>query len=269
MTIENHFIYLENLGFCPYILHNGNTDSNNIILLFHGLGSRKEWFFPLIEELSDYTCIAMDFLGHGDFKIKDPSKLNINTLKDQVEKFIKKLDLNDKKLLLFAHSMAGAPLLLFLKDSDRNCYYIHAEGNLDEGDLFLSSKIAQKPLNEFVKEGHKKFSKIIFQSSINDEYPTSFENTDPEILWYFAKDLIKWSKEHTLSEIAKELPESKCLFLFGEKNKGRFTSEQKIIKFGHNVKYVIDSGHDMAQESPEDCANLIANFLDSKIEKLK
>jgi pimeloyl-ACP methyl ester carboxylesterase len=253
---------LDNGYYYSILFYNGST--NKTILFIHGLGSAKEDFTNALEcpRLLDYNLLAVDLLGHGDsikpdnfsYKMKDQAEYLISLLQE--------LALEDD-FVIVAHSMGG-PVAISLAEQleQKPKAIIYAEGNIDFNDCFGSNAIISSgSLSEWKKE--------LFQQAVTDlkadnnsvssSYALSFEKAGPITTYLSSLDLVNISRENVLLQrlIDLNIP---ILAIYGEKNEGKFTSEEKLKRY-FPIKYISNAEHDMMISNPDDFYNNIIDFL--------
>ena len=254
ITIENDITFA--------ILQYNSTKEKTIIYI-HGLGSGKEDFIDAIQypELLDYNLLSVDLLGHGD---SDKPKNFTYTMAEQAIK-IKELliQLNvDKEIIIIAHSMGG-PIGILLAEllKEKMKAIIYAEGNIDLGDCFFSNSIiSENSLEEWKDEQFQKTVDMFKSLGIDmKSYTKTFEKAGAETTYLSSRDLVHISESGNLLQclIDLNLP---ILPIFGEKNKEKYTSEEKIAKH-FTIKYVSNAGHGMMLDNPDEFYGVIIDFL--------
>lgn len=125
--------------------------------------------------------------------------------------------------------------------------YVSVEGNIDKNDAFFSGKIVSFSWNDFV-------------TTCFDEYIADFKDSDPYYyetvskckpwdLYASSIDLVKVSKEDVTIPLLRKISESiPTKILYGEENKGVFTSET-VLKKDFNIDYIPQSGHMMLYDN--------------------
>ncbi|MHA1187165.1 MAG: alpha/beta fold hydrolase [Candidatus Heimdallarchaeota archaeon] len=257
ITLENNITY--------DILQFNKTKETTIIYI-HGLGSSKEDFQDAIEypELQNYNLLSVDLLGHGD---SDKPKNFAYTMAEQaikLKELIIQLNL-DKNIILIAHSMGG-PIAILLAElfKEKIKAIVYAEGNIDLGDCFFSNSIiAENSFEEWKNESFQKTVEMLKSLGIDmQNYTMLFEKAGPETIYFSSHDLLQISKKDTLIQNLVDL-KTPILPIFGEKNKDKFSSEEKLAKY-FQIMYVANSGHSMMIDNPDEFYRIIVEFL-SKI----
>ena len=261
---ERKKITLNNKIYYSVLYSNNSTKST--ILFIHGLGSAKEDFLEAIQYpgFQNYNLLAVDLLGHGDSaKPKNFSYTMIDQAKNLKELLIH-LSF-DENIVIIAHSMGG-PISIILAEmlNQKAKAIVYAEGNIDFGDCFGSNAIITT--GNLIEWKNKNFQKMVdfLKAEINIEqsnYVVNFEKAGPETTYLSSRDLVEQSKKDNLIQrlINLDIP---ILPIFGEKNKGKFTSEEKIGKH-FPIKYITDAEHDMMLSNPVEFYSFIREFLNT------
>ncbi len=250
-----------------------NDSTSKTVLFIHGLGLNKEFFRTHLDQyhLNDYSWIVPDLLGHG--LSNKYLSLFPYTMRFQAEQILQILlheDIHD--LIIVSHSM-GSPVAYYLLESifELNTIktkeefslnvllYVSVEGNVDENDAFFSGKI--------VANSWQDFSRSNFQGIITDikekdsKYYETVKYCKAWDLYACSLDLVKISKaEITLPLIERIKNSIPVKILYGEKNKGVFTSEN-VLQTYFTIDYIPDSGHNMLADNPEGFWKLIMHFI--------
>ncbi|NHJ39821.1 MAG: alpha/beta hydrolase [Asgard group archaeon] len=256
---EKQFSMSDNVKM-SYILSEGAK--NLTIVFLHGLGSSKYDFLNAFDydELNAYNLLIIDFIGHGNSSTLENFPFTIESQAMVVFKLIEHLSLPEDVIIL-AHSMAG-PVAIKLAEllGNRAVGLIYAEGNIDVGDCFLSNNIITTyTFEDWLKDGFKTYVEMLEQDPDSIYYAINFQKAGPVSTYLSSLDVVKISKEGKLLErlVALSIP---VLVLFGENNKGKFTSEEKL-KGKFPIIYIPNSSHDMMYENPDVFYNSIIDFL--------
>jgi pimeloyl-ACP methyl ester carboxylesterase len=233
------------------------------LVFIHGLGDWKETHLPSTEysELADYGILFIDQIGYGDSS--NPEHFNY-TMKEQAEmllKLIDKLDINE--VVLVPHSMGG-PVAVDLAEmmGSRVKGIVYAEGNVDFNDCFFSNWIITK--NTYDEWVGGVFQGILERYKADPEqanYVTSFGKAGPVSTYRSSEDLVAVSKKDDIRDrlAALKIP---VLAVFGEKNKGKFTSEAKMAdKFP--LVFIPGAEHSMMVDNPNAYYSEIARLVKS------
>ncbi|MHA2182549.1 MAG: alpha/beta fold hydrolase [Promethearchaeota archaeon] len=241
-----------------------------VIIYIHGLAPMTSWFMEEFTRqykkysLSEYSWIIPHLIGFGESE--KPDKLEVYSMENQ-GRYLYELLLFEKvgEVIIIAHSMGG-PVAISLIDKIQNhstgeiqvkgLFYL--EGNLDKNDTFLSSKIAQYPFEEFKQNFSNKVKDLI------NNFKLDYSNNGPYSIWGSANDLVKLPEEQLLPRLQK-LIDFPVYFVFGEKNKGRFTSEELVKNQKLPIIYIPNTGHGMFLENPQEFWKVIKKLLSSCI----
>ncbi|MHA2272202.1 MAG: alpha/beta fold hydrolase [Candidatus Hodarchaeales archaeon] len=235
---------------------NPNQDSQ--FLWIHGLGGNKTWFSQQYEpySLSEYSWIVPDLLGYGQSaKPADPQAYTMAAQAQALLQLLKEEEVHS--LSIFGHSMGGPIAISLLeqlmeqKDSHSieltGLFYL--EGNLDKNDAFYSSQIAQYSYSDYERD----FDKLLAPSSKFVDFYNEARNAGPMPIWASSRDVAALSESNTLFPRLQRLIQTLNLpvyFIFGEKNRGRFSSEDLVRKAQLPLIFIPDVGHDLQLESP-------------------
>ncbi len=233
-----------------YRLKSEKNHKNSDILFIHGLGGDKSWFLEQCEHFSleKYSWIVPDLLGYGS-SAKPREKYAY--FMDQQAKYLVKVLKEEqvKSIIILAHSMGGPiaiSLIEQLKEQDeikiRGLLYL--EGNLDINDAFFSSEIANKSFDEF-----------------ESQFEPWTEYVEAYPVWASSLDLVNVSDSNQLLIRLQRCLTFPVHFIFGEKNKGRFTSEKLVEESGLSLKFIPNTGHFMHMENPSDFWNLVIDII--------
>lgn len=258
---EQKEISLKNKIAYAILQYNGTKKST--IIYIHGLGSGKEDFIDAIHypELLDYNLLSVDLLGHGD---SDKPKNFTYTMAEQAIK-IKELMVQlklDKEIIIIAHSMGG-PIGILLAElfKEKMKAVVYAEGNIDLGDCFFSNSIiTENSLEEWKNENFQQTVEMFKSLGIDmKKYTKTFEKAGSETTYLSSQDLVQISESDNLLQCLIDL-KIPVLPIFGEKNKEKYSSEEKIAKH-FTIKYVSNSGHSMMIDNPDEFYSYIIEFL--------
>ncbi|MFW9855653.1 MAG: alpha/beta fold hydrolase [Candidatus Thorarchaeota archaeon] len=253
-----------------YLAEKMKTDlhrsSDFTILFIHGLGQNKKWLLRQYEQfnLAQYRWLVPDLMGYGtSSKPRDSQAYRMDQQAANLERLLLAENIDVSKLVIMAHSMGGPiavsllELLLYRSFPGVPRLLLYVEGNLDYNDAFVSSKIANYSLSEF-EAGFDDFLKKYPPLD-----PANMQAVGPFVLWASSRDLASVSKEGTLlSRI--QATKVKIRFVYGERSKGRFTSEQRVQESGFPIYYVPETGHFMHLENPTQFWMTIRGILDTK-----
>ena len=256
-------------GISYYKYKNGSL--NNTILYIHGLGCNKEFFSGHLElyNLSGYSWLVPDLIGHG-LSFKTQSLVSY-TMKYQAEQILQLLLHEEiKDIIVISHSM-GSPIAYFLIDElielakIKNNFpikvvlYISVEGNTDANDTFFSGQIIAHSWKDFLFSGYSEIKRT--NESNKPGYYETLKDCDAWDLYASSLDLINVSKsEITIPFLQKIIKNNPVKILYGENNKGLFTSESLLAKY-FPIQYIPNSGHNMLIDNPKGFWEIISNLV--------
>ncbi|MFX1323670.1 MAG: hypothetical protein ACFE8N_01855, partial [Promethearchaeota archaeon] len=87
-------------------------------------------------------------------------------------------------------------------------------------------------------------------------------------IWGSAIDVVKLSEENQILPQLQKLINFPVFFIFGEKNKGRFTSEELVKSKKLPVIYIPNTGHGMFFENPKEFWSVIKELFKSVVKIL-
>lgn len=236
--------------------------NNKLTILFiHELGETKEWLLHQYDRfnLDQYGWFLVpDLFGFGTSS--KPREVQAYSMGQQAANLLRLLlmeNINISNLVIIAHSMGGpiavslVELLVFRSFPGVPRGLLYVEGNLDRNDTFMSSKIAEKTLTEF-ENGFNGFLERYRKHSdrYSPHYYEKLRASGPFVTWSASRDLVSVSnKGNLLSRI--QATKVRTMFVYGERNKGKFTSEQLVQESGFPIYYVPETGHFMHLENPK------------------
>lgn len=233
--------------------------SKGTIILLHGLGADKETYNTAEEYMESQNILIIDHVGHG----KSPNPDTGYTMEKMAEKVYHLLDelISDGKVRLVLHSMGGA-IGIFLAEmlGDRLEKIVFAEGNIDFDDCFFSNWIITKHTQEEWKQkGFQRMAKRFNEDPDNQVYAKSFEEAGAETTYLASVDLVEVSKQDILLDRLVRLGVP-VLAVFGEKNKGRYPSEDRLREH-FPVVYISGAGHNMMLDNPVEFYSVVLEYL--------
>jgi pimeloyl-ACP methyl ester carboxylesterase len=239
-------------------------EKNKTILFIHGLGSRKNDFQKAINfpELTQYNLLSVDLLGHGNSAKPSEFDYSMESQARIILELILKMNYHNN-LIVVAHSMGG-PIAIILAEllKKKPLGILYAEGNIDFSDCFGSNAIISSgSLDDWLEKNYQKtVAQMLEQMGTKpDSYANSFKQADAKAIYLSAKNLVKISKDGKLLTrlVSLDVP---VMPIYGELNKGKFTSEQKIAK-KFTIKYISNAGHDMMLSNPKKFYESISTFI--------
>lgn len=243
-----------------YTYHRGKKPLT--IVPIHGLGGSKDYWQPIHDypELAAYSILVPDLVGYGD----SPAPKGFHyTMREQAEAVKRLIDAVGVKgdILLIPHSMGG-PIGVILAEmlGPRVKGIVYAEGNIDFNDCFGSNLIITKfTYDEYVKGGFEKGLEEMRKMSDNPTFITSQQKAGAVNMYRSSEDLVKVSKEDTLAGRLKAL-KVPTLVVYGEKNKGLWTSEKKMAALFPLV-FIPEAAHVMMENNPPAFYGEVAKFI--------
>jgi pimeloyl-ACP methyl ester carboxylesterase len=243
-----------------YFFPSGTEDF--LLLLIHGLGSAKEDFLPVLKfpDLAANRILFPDLVGHGDSSKPASYSYSMDDQADILMQLIGALNIKSQ-IVVIAHSMGG-PVAVSLAErlGNRIMGIIYAEGNIDAGDCFFSKKIISTfSITKWEESGFDQFLKRFQDNPKTADYAATLSKAGPFSIYRSSEDLCRVSEEDTLFMrlVNLSIP---VLGIFGDKNKGKFSSEEKLLsKFP--VRYIPNAGHSMMIDNTASFYQAIADFL--------
>lgn len=243
---------------------NKNLES---ILFVHGYGCSKEFFDKAFMDptLKDFNLIGFDLPGFGQSKINTRFSFCIA---DYARISIRLLDtLEISHFHLVCHSMGGLiGIEIAGQFPNRILTFSNLEGNLTVEDCFISGSIIKKSYQEFIKGGRKEFEDFLRRQAKKDpalnSYLLSFRLASSRALYCSAEHTVNNSKNSIALKRFLKL-KNQC-YIYGEKNRGLFPGEKKLLENGVPLFYIENAGHFMAEENPEQTYSVIADFIKNR-----
>jgi pimeloyl-ACP methyl ester carboxylesterase len=229
-------------------------------LFVHGLGDNRRWFPKqfVTYSLDRFSWIVPDLLGHGDSSRS--GQVEAYTMAQQAKSLAAILEREKVgQFNLFAHSMGGAiavSLIELLAGQDgpiiRPKALFYLEGNLDAGDAFFSSIFAGMTYQEFEQEFESTCRTILGDSKeqFMTDYVSAFREAGPFTVWASSKDLAPISVKGDLLDRIRAHRGIDCYFVYGEKNRGTYTSEGLVREAQLPLLFIPNAGHGLHEENP-------------------
>lgn len=233
-------------------------------LFVHGLGCDGSFFAAQAAELDlgFLPWLVPDLLGHGaSARPTDPLACRMESQAAALADLLTAEGVAE--VVLVAHSMGG-PVALRLAEvletegGARPVGLVYAEGNLDENDAFLSRGVAEQPWEAFEAEGWPALLAGLERQPGASSYLRTLRSAGPRAVHASSVSLVAHSREAVTTALLRRLDCPK-LFLFGERNQGRFTSEGLARRLGE-VLFVPGAGHAMHEENPPAFWGLVRDF---------
>ncbi|MBY8992479.1 MAG: alpha/beta hydrolase [Candidatus Lokiarchaeota archaeon] len=244
------------------------------IIYIHGLAPISSLYIEMFADqyhefsLSEYSFLIPNLIGFGESE--KPDNLEVYTMENQGH-YLHDLLLSENvhNVIIIAISMGG-PVAISLIDKIKNqkdedikvkgLFYL--EGNLDKNDTFFSSRITKYPFEQFKEHFDLWIDDLIKRSNKeNVEFLEGYRALGPYSVWGSAYDIVILSESNKLLPHLMQLSDFPMYFVFGEKNKGRFTSESLVKKANLPIIYIPNAGHAMRHDNPEDFWKVIKKLL--------
>ncbi len=248
MAIENKIFKVNELKISSRIRE---VDAEWIICL-HGLKSNKHLFDPIftIEELKNYSILALDFVGFGESD--KPKDFSYNPA-DQT-KIVKTLieQIGAQKINLIGHSVGGMVGTLLLNESgEKIISFINLEGNLVGKDCSASAEVISQSFEQFKNHAFTELKALLDQDKLQAV------NQVPDFVFYkTSQSIVDWSKSEKLLDIFINTKQRK-LFVYGEKNKSKIDVLDNKVP----VAEIPNSGHFMLTDNSEYTWEIIRDFI--------
>ncbi len=233
------------------------------IVPIHGLVGSKDYWQPIHDypELAAYSILIPDLVGYGDSK-PEPKGFKY-TMHEQAEAVKALIDAVSIKgdILLIPHSMGG-PIGIYLAQilAQRVKGIVYAEGNIDFNDCFGSNLvITQFTYDEYLRSGFEKGLEAMRKRGEHPGIIASQAKAGAVNMYRSSEDLVKVSKTDTLAGELKAL-NLPPLVVYGEKNRGLWTSEKKMKELFPLV-FIPGAAHIMMADNPEVFYSEVTKFI--------
>ncbi|TFF95931.1 alpha/beta hydrolase [Candidatus Thorarchaeota archaeon] len=252
-----------------------NSTQSLVNLYIPGLGDYRTWFPRHFAEyaLDRFSWIVPDLLGHGDSsKSNDIEAYSMEQQAKYLAGILERERVEEVSIL--AHSMGGAIAVSLIERlisqtgtgaKPRLLFYL--EGNLDAGDAFFSSQFAQMPFAEFDREFESIYRRI--QADLEDEsmtdYAHAFRRAGPFTIWASSRDLAPISIKGNLLDRLLTHCDFPCYFVYGEKNRGRLSSESLVREAQLPLLYIPDAGHGLHTENPAYFWDVVGGLIENAL----
>jgi len=234
-------------------------DNKPYIVFVHGFGSSREFFRFAFENpsLSEYSLISLDLIGFGESTKHERFSYEMSNQASIMIQVLNKLEVHSFHLC--AHSMGGLVAMEMINQSPPQILsFINLEGNLTLDDCFITGKILECPLEEFLASERVKFEESLLEFP---SYLKEFRKASSIALYKSADETVRLSSNPRLIEDFIDLPNKKC-FVYGEKNKDLYPAEAILHNNDGPVLYITDSDPEMAEQNPSHLYSTISKFLE-------
>jgi pimeloyl-ACP methyl ester carboxylesterase len=233
-------------------------------LFVHGLGCDGAWFAGHFDrhDLTFMGWLVPDLLGHGDSA--RPEDAAAYRMESQAQALAEMLSAEGTtEIVIVAHSMGGLVALRLAEILERSAAarvlgLAYAEGNIDENDTFMSRSIAEQSWETFAESGWRKLLADLARDPALTSYLRTLTWAGPLTVHASCVNLVAHSREEVTTALLRRFTFPK-LFVFGERNRGRFTSEIIARRFGE-VRYIPDAGHVVYEDNPGAFWGLVREF---------
>ncbi len=237
------------------------------IVFIHGFGASKETFLEAFERknLRSFTLLATDLIGFGDSD--KPANFSYR-MRDQAKVLRKMIDFLDLDCFhIVAHSMGGIiGIELSEMIPDRVLSFMNAEGNITIEDCTMSKRVEEMGEEYFAQKGFDQLKQAIAKEAHRTQdiplrdYLKSLSVATPKSLYKSSVSTVQESYYGDLLKRFARLPFYKC-YIYGEKNRSVFPSEELLRKQGISLFYVSGSGHSMMKENPDEFYGLVMDAV--------
>ncbi len=234
------------------------------IVFVHGLGASMESFTDAFEML-DSPLLAFDLPGFGESVPHGKFEYTMSNYAKFVERLIKVLGI--EYVVIAGHSMGGAIGVHLVPMLGERCKgFANLEGNLTEMDCTGSAIIARNTFESWLKAGKNGYIDMLSSEAekTNDDslraYIRMLEDAKPEALYHASVSLVEESKpKFYLDKYLKfRIP---TIYIYGEKNKGRFEGEAALRKANKELCFINGGGHFMMNDNPMQFYNELDRFV--------
>ncbi|RYV01472.1 alpha/beta hydrolase [Shewanella sp. OPT22] len=258
-----------------------------VLLATHGWLDNSNTFLPLIEFLSDYRIIAIDFPGHGLSQHRQTGyPLHLTDYVFDLEQVIEHLkqEYGIDKVNLLAHSFGGIISLMYASVFPQNVEKLimldilmplfemesnakhrlqqslidhKAQANSDITPKTYSSIETVAKVREKVTDLNYVNSKLIVTRNLRQTENGVVWRTDPKLkltsAWRFSFQQVDSLIDHV------EVP---VFVIFGSRSKAQLQMNAFQIKFSSLASEVVEGGHHIHMDNPKPVAEAIRSFID-------
>lgn len=250
-------------------LAEGDPNSEDAIILLHGIGASSERWLKVIPILAkDFYVIAPDIIGFG-YSEKPEASYTIEFFVDFVMQFIESINVMDKRITLIGSSLGGHIAAEFA------IKYPNALTNLVLVDPAGITKHGSKALNDYIlaamyptlENAIKAFKGMATKpDAIDINYIKNFVNTMklPNAKYAFLAALMGSKRAPTLKDRVDKI-KVRTLIIWGEKDKILSVEDADAFKKMNNTIIIMkDVGHVPFEEKPEEFCKIVRDFIRSK-----
>lgn len=230
------------------------------LIMLHGLGSSSSSWYPRATHhprLRNRRCLLVDFLGFGYSDRPPAYDYAMESQADTVAMLLDHLQL--KQSIIVGHSMGGS-IAILLADArpELVSHLVVAEGSLDPGAGFVSSRIVAVSEDIFVASKYDTFCRQMREAGYHD-FASTLRASDPAGLHRSAVSLTKHRSPTYRERLYKaSMPRT---FIFGERTLPH-TDERGLALVGIDVRMVPDASHDMMGDNPQGFADAVADCIE-------
>jgi pimeloyl-ACP methyl ester carboxylesterase len=243
-------------------VHGGGPDA---VLFLHGLGCRKENFYPAMadERLQGMTRIAVDLPGHGDSSHLGRGFCTMESMADLIRESLVEHMPQCGVLHIVAHSMGGAPGLLLAGNPPCPVgSFLNVEGNLIASDCGILSKRTSEMSADVFRDS--KFQRLLAVCRSSDdpslgEWATWAEMCNPDGYHEAACSLVSWSERGSLLDMFSHLNSKKC-YLYGQRS---LNPEILFLLDGIQTRQISHCGHFVMAEKGDQFIQEVVRLVQS------
>ncbi|MGI9607420.1 MAG: alpha/beta fold hydrolase [Acidimicrobiales bacterium] len=241
------------------------------VYMVHGIGSRKEMWRPIVDQLRDeFTCVAYDLRGHGESSV-EPVPYSLDMLVDDLEAV--RVSRGHDRIHVIGHSLGGMIGPRYAQRFPEHTISVGllstAAGRTEDDSTRVKGVVARMRA-EGIDD--------VLPTLVDRWYTEAFAAANPDVIANRIDQVLSTPPEVFLSvfdvyaetEMAPWLQEvtSPCLVLTGENDPG---CNPRLNRFIHvelpNSELVIlpDVRHSIVVEVPEIVGPIVADFLRSNV----
>lgn len=260
---ENMY-FIDILGYKIRYLHFNKTNSNQTIVLLHGIGASADRWSKLWPFLNNYDVIIPDLIGFG-YSEKPLVEYKIEFFVAFLEEFFK--ELNIKNPIIIGSSFGGQLVIEFSirnKDFFKKIILVSPSGALDKPTYVLNQYIFSGlyPTRENVELAFNMMANTGYE--VDEITIRDFINRMklPNAKYALMSTLLALRKDHTLSSRLKEIT-IPVLLIWGRKDNTipveniEYFKQLPILE----IHIMENCGHTPYVEEPEDFYKIIDKFI--------